>query len=339
VPPGALEARELRFTWPAGRLALDRISLRVEAGEAVALVGPNGAGKSTLLRLLAGDLQAEAGTIERPGPRRVGGGVAFAADRPVHFDPLTGRENARFFRAFRGLPPDDGPLERFGLGPDADRPVGTWSFGMRRKLLLAETFGSGADCLFLDEPSVGLDPAGMEALRGALGEACSEGRTIVLATNEVRRLPFWVDRVVFLHQGRTVAEGQASALVAQLGGGTVVRIGGDGFGATNDRGHSRVEAELGAVPGVTELSRQGDGGLRFRSPVGAAVLPTVLERLLAAGATVSDLQVREPGLEEVFLALTGTELDPAPPAGLLPDGFEPGPGGDGAARVEPGGRR
>ncbi len=315
MPAARVEARELAFRWPSGRLALDRVTLSVEAGEAVALVGPNGAGKSTLLRLLAGDLSPTAGTVVGSGTGRAGGGVAYASDHPVHFDALSGRENARFFRAFRGLPPDDGPLQGFGLAADADRPVGAWSFGMRRKLLLAESFGSEAERILLDEPSVGLDPGGMEALREAIEAACGAGRTVVVATNEVHQLPFWVDRVVFLHQGRTVTEGAAAELVKSFGGGTVVSVGGRGFSATDAAGRFPVEEALRTVPGVTELSRTGDDALRFRSGSGAGVLPMALERILAAGATVLQLQVREPGLAEVFLALTGSELDPAPAGG------------------------
>jgi ABC-2 type transport system ATP-binding protein len=228
--------------------------------------------------------------------------VAFAPDEPVHAEALSGHENAAFFHAFRGVAPAPGVdpwVEAFGLAAEAHRRVGTWSFGMRRKLLLAQVFGAGAALLLLDEPSVGLDPEGVAALRKGLDRAAAHGRTVVVATNEVEHLPFWVDRCLVLHQGRVVVEGPAAALVASLEAATVIHLAGEEL---------RLPPGLEALGGIVRVEAPEPGRLTVWSEAGTAPLPSLLARLLDAGHQVTDVRVRTPGMAEVFRRHTGAAL-------------------------------
>jgi ABC-2 type transport system ATP-binding protein len=325
----AVMARGLAFEYPAGRTGLSSLDVEVHPGEVVVVLGPNGSGKSTLLRLLATDLRPTAGELRLlgrpavpPTPdlrRRIG----YAPDEPVHLDPLTGEENLRFFAGLAGsgkggglLDPDarEGEARRllqlFALEPLSRVPVGQYSFGMRRKLLIAEALATSPDLLLLDEPTVGLDPEGVRALGGEIREMASRGAVVVMATNEVRETPQWATRIFFLHQGRVVVDGDPAELRARIPGGTRIRV------ALEDE-----VPELASVPGVT-VRREGPGVLEGVSADGTRGLPALLQALVDAGAGVREIRVREPDLGDLFRELTGEELrpgeEPPVPAGTVP---------------------
>jgi len=255
----------------------------VEAGERLALIGPNGSGKTTLARLLATDLSPSGGELyllgesaRRPTPelrRRIG----YAGDRPIHWEPLTGAENLRFFwevgrsrRHEAAGPEGEGPLSRsstspssdpdddsrsgrtplsvarsLGLGPVLDEPVSRYSFGMRRRLLLSEVLASRAQLLLFDEPTVGLDPSGVAAFGQELLERAREGAAVVLATNEVREVPDWATRVLFLSEGRVVADDAPGSLLLRVKGRTLVTV---RFRARDEEAGGKAEAGLGGDP-------------------------------------------------------------------------------------------
>lgn len=229
-------------------MGLHPLDLIVEGGERLALIGPNGSGKTTLARLLATDLLPSGGELDllghpagTPTPalrRRIG----YAGDRPIHWEPLTGAENLRFFwevgRSWEGRRsrPEESNANALkhrspmamamalGLGPVLDEPVSRYSFGMRRRLLLAEVLASGAELLLFDEPTVGLDPSGVVALGRELRVRAREGAAVVLATNEVREIPDWATRVLFLHEGRVVADDSPGGLLERVRGRTLVTV-------------------------------------------------------------------------------------------------------------------
>jgi len=243
-------------------VGLHPLDLTVGAGERLALIGPNGSGKTTLARLLATDLSPSGGELDllgqsarRPTPelrRRIG----YAGDRPIHWEPLTGAENLRFFwEVGRSRTQDEsGPEESdplsgasthpssdsdhdlgsrdtplsvaraLGLGPVLDEPVSHYSFGMRRRLLLSEVLASRAELLLFDEPTVGLDPSGVRAFGRELLARAREGAAVVLATNEVREVPDWATRVLFLSEGRVVADDAPGSLLQRVKGRTLVTV-------------------------------------------------------------------------------------------------------------------
>ncbi len=336
--PGAISARGLSFrhrengnrnsgTWK-GIASLD---LAVTPGEVIGVLGPNGSGKSTLLRLLSTDLRPDRGVLvllglpavpPRPGLRRR---IAFAPDATHHLAALTGRENLAFFRALRrrgqgGAAEDARRLfEDLALGPDSDRRVSGYSFGMRRKLLLAQTLTSGSDLLLLDEPAVGLDPPALEAVREAIRERSHRGAAVIVATNELHDVPFWADRIHFLDRGREVASGSPRALINRFEGHTRLCVtlgnsvaGPSGPGTAVAGTATGVDwaphlPKLRQVPGIRSVRGERDH-LEAESSARGAPLPSLLALLLEAGLEVRDVQVREPGLAEVFEELTGRAM-------------------------------
>ncbi len=262
------------------------LDLEIHTGERVALIGPNGSGKTTLIRLLATDLSPSSGELrilgaDRPSPtlrRRIG----YARDHPIHFEALTGTENLRLFAGLRGSAEMNGS---FGIDAELDVPVHQYSFGMRRKLLLMEAFAGATELVVLDEPTVGLDPEGIEVLGRAILKRGETGTPVVFATNEVRDIPEWASRVLFLHEGRVVADDTPSGLLERV------------------RGETRITIHL----------QDSESPIQLRSPRGAAVLPQVIEGLLETGAEIRHIQLHEPDLRDVFQLLTGVHLpEPGP---------------------------
>jgi ABC-2 type transport system ATP-binding protein len=307
-PPGArpaVLARGTAFRYPSGRTGLAALDLEVRPGEVVAVIGPNGSGKSTLLRLLATDLRPAAGDLRilghpaaspTPALRRR---IAWVPDDQGHLPSLTGRENARFLLEVRGVEAAAGLerlLEAFALEEVADLPVARYSFGMRRKLLLAEAFAASPELLLLDEPTVGLDPPALGVFRDAVRQAAGRGAAAVVATNEVRSVPEWAARVIFLLGGRVVQDSDPESLLRSVRGTTRIRI--------------RVDGEMPSVSipeGARVLLADGDR-LEVESRDDGLGLPSILDALVRAGARIRDVRVREPDLGDLFRARTGEAL-------------------------------
>lgn len=320
-----MRARGVGHRHPGGRTGLEPLDLEVSGGEVLAVIGPNGSGKTTLVRLLATDLRPTSGRLElfggeaeepRPALRRR---IAYAADRSIHLEPLTGVENLRFFGELAGGDPvrreaeAERLLAEFGLGEEARVPVGVYSFGMRRKLLLIEALQSRPGLLLLDEPTVGLDPDGIRALGSEVRRSAEEGAAVVLATNEVRETPRWASRILFLHGGRVVADQASGKLLDRLGGRTRIEVawaapGGlpEGWGPPAAEG---LEVEGPQGDGSTAQGEGSDEGLLVAvSTKGGLPLPILLDALLAAGAEIRSVRVREPDLGDLFRELTGEPL-------------------------------
>jgi len=265
------------------------------------LLGPNGSGKTTLLRLFARDLVPRAGEIRlcaEDGSPLPASRIGYATDGSVHFDELTGHENAHWFvRAAGGTAAAaDALLERFSLGRDADRPVGDYSFGMRRKVVLIEALAHAPSLVLLDEPTVGLDPDSARTLEAVLDERLADGAAVVIATNDTR-IANGADRIAFVHRGRIVANDSPAALLESV------------------RGSTRIEVELdspvrGPVTAPGDTTRvETPTGLHFISPNGTADLPAICEAIVGGGGRIRRIDVREPGFEDVFRRLTGDALE------------------------------
>lgn len=290
-------------------MGLHDASLTVAPGQVVVLLGPNGSGKTTLLRLLATDLRARRGSVRLFGreagsrPGRLRRQIGYVPDEDAHLESLSGMDNAVLFARMAGLKEDaaralaSGLLERLGLGEDAAAPVSTWSFGMRRKLLLVEAFLHGPGLLLLDEPTVGLDLPSRAVFRELLRERVAGGAGAVVATNDVSEAGRIASRVVFLHRGRVVLEGSPAELLDELGAATRIEVRTRGPGA----------------PGVPELPgavsvEVGADRIVATTPNGSAALPGILQALVQGGIGVRSVQVREPHLGDVFRRVAGVEL-------------------------------
>jgi ABC-type multidrug transport system ATPase subunit len=291
--PWHARTHALSFRYRRDRWALRDVSLRVGPGQVVAVAGPNGSGKSTLVRLLAGDLAHAAGAVAR-APRTT---VGYAADEPVHLEALSTLENARFFARSSGgsaaVAAVDGLLDAFGLGGELQTPVGELSFGGRRKLLLVEALAHAPDLLLLDEPTVGLDAAGVAALARALDARANAGGAVVLATNDLPAAEALATRVVFLHEGRLVADDTPAALLGAARRATRIEV-----TAPPPR-----PAAVAFPAGIRSL--EAPDGWILEATAGSGVLPAVCAALDAAGVRVEALRIRPPGLADAFAAVTG----------------------------------
>lgn len=246
--------------------------------------------------------------MERPS------GASLAPDRPVFREWLGGLDNATALLRLGGRTPAEARtaasewLGRFDLAGAAARRVGTYSRGMETRLGLAVAFASGAPALLLDEPLAALDPAGRALLAGALAEARTARRAILLTTHDPSFAERSCDRVGFMRAGRLVAIDTPAALLAALGEHTRievtltdVRAGADAVGAT---------ADLDASPGVRAARALDRDRLVLEVDEASEALPAALERLFRAGVGVRSVRVRPPDLGEAYFAITGTRLEP-----------------------------
>lgn len=302
-----------------GIQALCGVDLAVERGEVFGFLGPNGAGKSTIISILldfvrptAGsatvlghDTQAESKAVrERTGVMPEGYQV---------YKRLTGREHIEFVIDSED-PPDDpvDVLERVGIGDAADRPAGDYSKGMKQRLMLGMALVGDPDVLILDEPSTGLDPAGVREIRSIVREESADGMTVLFSSHSLSQVQAVCDRIGLLHDGELVAVDTAEGLRQGAGAEPTLRIEVDGV--TKD--------DLAAVRALecVERASMADGQAVERDgPVGpdghqAVIIGVddnakfrVLETLEDRGVRVVDCETTEASLEELFMAYTEGE--------------------------------
>ena len=221
APPLRIRDLTRRF----GRLvAVDHLGFDVRAGEILGFLGPNGAGKTTTLRMCAGLLAPDSGRVEVGGisltdePLRARTRMGFVPDRPFLYDRLTAREFLEFVAALYALEPGEADrrasqlLDRLDLAPVAEDLIETYSFGMRQKTAVAAALLHDPPLLMLDEPLLGLDPRAARTLKDLLRERSARGLGVLISTHQLEVVERLCDRVVLLHHGRRVAEGNLEEL-------------------------------------------------------------------------------------------------------------------------------
>jgi ABC-2 type transport system ATP-binding protein len=295
-----------------GPRAVDGIELTVAPGEIYGFLGPNGAGKSTTVLMLTTLLPPTEGTarvsghdIVREGPA-VRGAIG-AALQEAALDPLlTARDHMRLQTTLQGLPKrerrarGDELIERVGLADAADRKVGGYSGGMKRRLDLALALVHRPRVLFLDEPTTGLDPSSRADLwREVARLARDEGVTVFLTTQYLEEADVLADRVGIIDHGRIVAEGTPEALKAQIGRPSVEAV-----PAGRDE-RDKVAAVLARFGAPVAAS---PGAVAVRLEPGEDLV-SVVRALDGDGVRVADLQLHQPSLDDVFLAKTGRKLE------------------------------
>ena len=296
-----------------GPRAVDGIDLRVEPGEIYGFLGPNGAGKSTTVLMLTTLLPPTAGTARVAGHDIVREGAAVraaigAALQEAALDPLlTGREHMKLQTTLQGVPKaerrprGDALIERVGLADAADRKVGGYSGGMKRRLDLALALVHRPRILFLDEPTTGLDPSSRADMWKEVAHlARDEGVTVFLTTQYLEEADVLADRIAIIDHGQIVARGTPEELKAEIGRPTLEVTPAE----PGDRG--AVEAVLArfgsAAPAPPEAA-----AVRLRG--GAEALAAVVRALDAEDVAMRDFQLHAPTLDDVFLAKTGRKLD------------------------------
>src|SRR6266540_739932 len=303
-------------------VALDGIDFQVPVGTVFGLLGPNGAGKTTAIRILTTILRPDGGRAEVLGLDVVGQAEEVRyriglAGQYAAVDPnLTGRENLRLTGRLAQLPTADARtradelLERFQLSDAGDRPARTYSGGMRRRLDVAAALVQRPPVVFLDEPTTGLDIYSRNALWEMIRELVAEGTTVLLTTQYLEEADRLANRIAVVDGGRVIANDAPSALKARLGS-TVVELG-LGDGARAARAQDLISRTIGVRP-------ERDGAtVRLTSSEGSRVLIEVLRALDDEDLTPATLAVREPSLDDVFIALAGHR--PEGDGATAPDG-------------------
>jgi len=293
--------------------ALAGIDLAVPAGTVFGLLGPNGAGKTTAVRILATILRPDSGSarvlgydvVRQAGEVRKRIGLA---GQNAAVDPnLTGGENLRLIGRLTHLPRRDVRsragelLARFDLEDAADRPVRTYSGGMRRRLDLAAALVHRPPVLFFDEPTTGLDPQSRADLWDMIRRLVADGASIILTTQYLDEADRLADRIAVVDRGQVVANDTPGQLKARLGS-TVIEL-----GMADDGAAHRARAVLASLDGQQP---GGDGAtVRVATQSGAATLVAMLRELDADGLEPATVAVREPSMDDVFLSLVGRHAE------------------------------
>ena len=306
----AIEATELRKTYPPDVQALDGLSISVQAGTIFGLLGPNGAGKSTTVRVLATLTRPDGGSARVAGidvlaePIRVRHVIGVIGQKHGGAPEATGRENLILQGEFYGITGRDlkqrvhGSLERFGLTDAADRPVKTYSGGMQRRLDIAMGLLHRPQVLFLDEPTTGLDPeARTDMWREIERLAVEEQMTILITTHYMEEADRLASRLAIVDRGRVVAQGTPAELKSDLEGDTLQ------IGLADPQGSGACVA-LERVGELREARLEG-ASIYARARDGAAAIPAVLAALKADGVEVTSVTLSRPSLDDVYLRHAG----------------------------------
>jgi ABC-2 type transport system ATP-binding protein len=311
----SIEVEGLVREFKKGPRAVDGIDLRVEPGEIYGFLGPNGAGKSTTVLMLTTLLPPTAGTarvggydVVKEGPKVRS--VIGAALQEAALDPmLTGRDHLRLQATLQGIPRADRKpraqelLDRVGLSEAADRKVGGYSGGMKRRLDLALALVHRPRILFLDEPTTGLDIQSRTALWDEVARLAREdGVTVFLTTQYLEEADVLANRVGIIDHGHIVAEGTPQALKAEIGLPSVHAI------PVEQADRERLVAALSPY-GESLDGGTGDVVVRLRE--GLSGLPAVVRAVDDAGLTLASMEIQAPSLDDVFLAKTGRSLEGA----------------------------
>lgn len=295
--------------------ALDGFDLEVRAGTIHGLLGPNGAGKSTAVSALCTLIEVDYGTASIAGHdvategQLVRSRIGLVGQSPAVDEVLGGRQNLVLFGRLFGLRKSAAVeraaelLDRFELTQAAERPVATYSGGMRRRLDIAAGLIRRPAVLFLDEPTTGLDPRGRNEVWATVREVAGEGTTVLLTTQYLDEADQLADSISVMDAGRVIAEGTPEELKRQRGGNRLEVV------IKDSRRLQDAMQVLGGALGVPARASEGVRTITLEVPDRSTALLAAVRALDSAELEADDLVLRRPTLDEVFLALT--ETDPA----------------------------
>ncbi|MCX4823899.1 ATP-binding cassette domain-containing protein [Streptomyces sp. NBC_01142] len=295
--------------------ALDGFDLAVRKGTVHGLLGPNGAGKTTAVRVLATLLRFDGGRAEVAGidvardPRRVRSRIGLAGQSAALDGTLTGRQNLEMFgRLFhlggkRAVLRAGELLEQFDLVEAGGKGVGAYSGGMRRRLDLAASMILAPDVLFLDEPTVGLDPRGRGEVWDAVRALVAGGTTVLLTTQYLDEADKLASHITVIDQGRAIADDTPDGLKNTVGGDRIEVVVGEA--ADLPAAFKAVARVADTGPETDEAERRVHAAVTDR----VAALTDVARTLQEEGVGVEDIGLRRPSLDDVFLRLTGRRTE------------------------------
>ena len=278
------------------RVAVDRVSLTVRRGEVYGFLGPNGAGKTTTLRMLLGLVKPTGGTATvlggAPGSPAVARRVGALVEGPGFFPYLSGRDNLRVLTRYRGLPDAaaDRVLDRVDLAARGRDRFKSYSLGMKQRLGVAAALLGDPDLLILDEPTNGLDPAGVAEMRTLVADLAAAGQTVLLSSHLLGEVQEICHRVAVISAGRLVTEAPVTEIRGAAGG-LLVRA-----------DPVDVVLAVGMRMAGDDAVTVTDGVVRLRLDPDRA--PELTRELVLAGAGVREIRPAERSLEEAFLELT-----------------------------------
>jgi ABC-2 type transport system ATP-binding protein len=293
-----IETRALTKRYDEAIVAVDDLELRVRRGEVYGFLGPNGAGKTTTLRMLLGLVRPTSGDAAvlgaPPGSPEGLARIGAMVEAPAFYPFLSGRDNLRVLARYAGVAEDrvEAVLGEVRLSDRADDRWATYSQGMKQRLGVAAALLKDPELLILDEPTNGLDPAGMAEMREFIRALGKGGRTVVLSSHLMREIEQVSDRVGVIRDGSLVAEGTVDELRGRAG----LRVRAEPL--------SEAARLVGALPDVDQVTSV-DGLLEVS--VDTAQAPAINRLLVEAGIAVSELYAQKASLEDAFLELTARE--------------------------------
>lgn len=293
----------LSIIYPSSRRGVSDVTFAVPGGEIMGLLGPNGAGKSTLIKALSGYILPTAGWFtvgaydSRKGEGSVGAYAGILFEVSSYFEEMSGGENFDFTLAMHGMKKTDHAiLKDFFLEGAIDVPMEHYSFGMRRKVNLAEIIQRRPKVLILDEPFTGLDYASKFVLQKKLKDLAREGAAILLTTNEIAEAEAVCDTVAFITDGGVAPQGKVSALLREVNGLQQIDM------------HVKNFIDLSSITeiaGVVAVTSLDD---RVRIAARKDALPEIIQGVVSKGGSICDIQIKEANLADVFMKKMGMEM-------------------------------
>jgi len=305
TPSASPGAREIQ--------ALDGLDLSVQPGEFFGLLGPNGAGKTTTIGVLTTRVRPTSGTAAVAGidvvhdPVGVKQRIGVVPQRPNPDRQLTAIQNLLFHAAYFGipravsLPRAQALLDQLEIGDRGEAKVEQLSGGQQQRLMIARALIHEPEILFLDEPTVGLDPQARLALWEILRSLHQQGRTIIMTTHYMEEADRLCERLAIIDRGKLLALDTPAGLKARAPGGTLIQI-------TLDGEASQALSAAESVPGVTKAGAKG-AELSMYAERAGETLPAILRAVEQAGRAPLDIRFTPPSLETLFVSLTGRKLE------------------------------
>ncbi len=290
-----IETKALTKRYRPGIVAVDGLSMNVKRGEVYGFVGPNGAGKTTTLRMLLGLVHPTSGDCSvlghKPGSPEVLARIGTIVETPAFYPYLCGRDNLKVLARLASVPYSriDPALKEVDLLDRAQDKFKNYSLGMKQRLGMAAALLKDPELLILDEPTNGLDPAGMAEMRGLIRELGRGERTVLLSSHLMGELEQICDRIGVIKKGKIIAEGALD----ELRHGSRLKVKAEPL--------ARAQELLGAMPGVGKIEQDTDALMVEADPASAAAIN---RSLVEAGIEVSELYMMKLSLENVFLDLT-----------------------------------